>query len=130
MSSLSGIVGSGYVANYAATKAYITTFSRGLYAELFTVGVDVVSCVAGATVTPTYLTALGNVSTRKLWIEQTTDEVVGECLSALGATSAVATGWLGKVTQTLFAQLLPKDVAIRMFSEQTALQIGHDPSTC
>merc|ERR1712054_290879 len=122
MSSLSGLVGSAYIATYAATKAYIDAFAQGLYAELHALGIDVLSCSAGATITPTYLAALGNVSTRKHWIEQTAEDVVAECLSSLGATSMLATGWLNKVSQTLFVRLLPKDFAVTVFSEQTALQ--------
>ncbi|CAK9069966.1 unnamed protein product [Durusdinium trenchii] len=57
MSSMVGEIGSAFVANYAATKAYITTLAEGLYDEWWSQGLDALACVAGATITPTYLSS-------------------------------------------------------------------------
>ena len=54
MSSMSGFQGTAMVANYAATKAYDTVLAEGLWYELHRHGVDVLACVAGATLTPSY----------------------------------------------------------------------------
>lgn len=38
MSSLAGETGSAYIANYAASKAYITTLAQGLFDEWWSQG--------------------------------------------------------------------------------------------
>ena len=63
MSSLTAAVGCGYVSNYAATKAWIAAFAHGLAFEERD-RLQVLSCVAGATPTPTYLHAMGRHRTR------------------------------------------------------------------
>ena len=54
MSSMSGWQGSAMVTTYAATKAFVTVFAEGLWNELQPHGVDVLACVAGATLTPNF----------------------------------------------------------------------------
>ena len=54
MSSLSSLVGSAYIATYSAAKAFDTTLGEGLWQELAPLGIDVVSCLAGATDTETF----------------------------------------------------------------------------
>ena len=54
MSSVAGIIGSPRVATYAGTKAFALQFGDSLWAELEPRGVDVVTCAAGPTRTPTY----------------------------------------------------------------------------
>ncbi|CAK9069965.1 unnamed protein product [Durusdinium trenchii] len=111
MSSMVGEIGSAFVANYAATKAYITTLAEGLYDEWWSQGLDALACVAGATITPTYLSSFSDTGARVSWIEQEPFEVVSECLANLGRTSAVATGALNKVILLIFTRLLPRTVA-------------------
>tara|TARA_B110000208_G_C11790784_1_gene437402 strand:- start:2778 stop:3698 length:921 start_codon:yes stop_codon:yes gene_type:complete len=124
MSSLSGIVGSAFISNYAATKSYITTLARGLFVELRSRQIDVLACVAGPTTTPTYLKTLGEVATRKLFIEQSAEDVVTECFASLGREPSVETGALNKIARSLFVRLLPVRMAARIFSEQTGEQMG------
>lgn len=125
MSSLSGILGTGYVAHYAATKSYITSLARGLFYELRPAGVDVLACVAGATTTPTYLKAVKAAGgARRRFIEQDASSVVHECLSTLGRASSVETGWLNKLTRGIFVRLLPQDWAVAVFSDQAGRQMG------
>jgi len=52
MSSMAGLVGAGYVATYAATKAFDTALAESLWFELRGAGVDVLGLIAGATQTP------------------------------------------------------------------------------
>ncbi len=52
VSSMSGLTGGAYVANYAASKAFDIVLAEGLWAELYPHGVDVLSLIAGATDTP------------------------------------------------------------------------------
>jgi uncharacterized protein len=52
MSSMSGLGGSGYLATYAAAKAFVIALCEGLHWELAPAGVDVLCAVAGLTDTP------------------------------------------------------------------------------
>jgi len=52
VSSMSGMAGSGYVAGYAASKAFEITLAEGLHWELARDGVDVMCAVATLTDTP------------------------------------------------------------------------------
>ncbi|CAK9009739.1 7beta-hydroxysteroid dehydrogenase (7beta-HSDH) (NADP-dependent 7beta-hydroxysteroid dehydrogenase), partial [Durusdinium trenchii] len=124
MSSMVGEIGSAFVANYAATKAYITTLAEGLYDEWWSQGLDALACVAGATITPTYLSSFSDTGARVSWIEQEPFEVVSECLANLGRTSAVATGALNKVILLIFTRLLPRTVATQIFGHQTSKMLG------
>ncbi|CAK9009738.1 unnamed protein product, partial [Durusdinium trenchii] len=131
MSSMVGEIGSAFVANYAATKAYITTLAEGLYDEWWSQGLDALACVAGATITPTYLSSFSDTGARVSWIEQEPFEVVSECLANLGSstsatrrTSAVATGALNKVILLIFTRLLPRTVATQIFGHQTSKMLG------
>ncbi len=54
MSSLASLVGSAYIATYAAAKAFDTILGEGLWHELAPAGVDVLACLAGATDTETF----------------------------------------------------------------------------
>ncbi len=54
MSSLASLVGSAYIATYAAAKAFDTILGEGLWHELAPAGIDVLSCLAGSTDTETY----------------------------------------------------------------------------
>ncbi|CAE7655151.1 unnamed protein product [Symbiodinium pilosum] len=123
MSSIAGEVGSAFVANYAASKAYITTFARALHTELSEGGVDVMACLAGPTVTPSYLSG-ATESARISYIEQEPYEVVSECLANLGRTSWVVTGPLNKLLHLAFTRLLPRSVSVQVFSEQTQKLLG------
>eukprot|EP01062_Namystynia_karyoxenos_P047449 TRINITY_DN357_c0_g1_i2.p1 TRINITY_DN357_c0_g1~~TRINITY_DN357_c0_g1_i2.p1 ORF type:complete len:322 (+),score=109.88 TRINITY_DN357_c0_g1_i2:70-966(+) len=123
MSSMAGTVGSAWIANYAATKAWNTAFSHGLWSELAPQNINVLGCVAGATTTPNYLNAAS--SSRMQFIEQTAEEVVDECAAALGSTPSTPTGPINKVVQFLFARLMPLRVSVTQFSDATKNQM-HD----
>lgn len=122
MSSIAGEVGSAYVANYAATKAYITTLSRGLSDEWWPIGVDALACVAGATITPTYLQST-SAGARAL-IEQEPLDVVQECLANLGRTSMIVTGALNKMATAIWTRVLPKGFATQTIGQQTGRMLG------
>lgn len=98
----------------AATKSWNTAFATGLYDELKGAGVDVLSCIAGATTTPNYLEKA--LPTRSRAIEQTPERVVQECASALGHVPTRTIGALGRFSQALLTRLLPTKVAVRIMS--------------
>lgn len=54
MSSMASLGGSAYIATYAAAKAFDTILGEGLWYELAPAGIDVVTCLAGATDTETF----------------------------------------------------------------------------
>lgn len=54
MSSMASLVGSAYIATYAAAKAFDTRLGEGLWNELAPAGIDVLACLAGATDTETF----------------------------------------------------------------------------
>jgi short-subunit dehydrogenase len=54
MSSLGSLVGSAYIATYAAAKSFDTILGEGLWQELGPAGIDVLASLAGATDTETF----------------------------------------------------------------------------
>ena len=55
MASLAGFQGSGFLAAYAATKAFNRVLAESLWYEWKNRGVDVMACCAGATATPNFI---------------------------------------------------------------------------
>ena len=122
MSSMAGLVGSAHISTYAATKAWDTAFAVGLYEELrggnsASPGIDVLSCIAGATTTPNYLKRALKTRSRK--IEQPPDEVVAECAASLGVRPTCATGWVNWFGQFSMMRLVPTWAAVRIMSDGT-----------
>lgn len=123
MSSMSGEFGTAYVANYAATKAYDTALAQGLNHELARFGIDVSACVAGPITTPNYLTKIPD-SGRNPLIEQTAEQVVQECLPAIGGRhSSIRTGIISKLTRFLLVRFLPLEVAMYIFNSESEKMI-------
>ncbi|HEV8296756.1 MAG TPA: SDR family NAD(P)-dependent oxidoreductase, partial [Acidimicrobiales bacterium] len=54
LGSMAGLAGTGWVATYAASKAYDQMLAEGLWRELKADGVDVLGLIAGATATPAH----------------------------------------------------------------------------
>jgi short-subunit dehydrogenase len=115
MSSMAGLTGCSAIANYAATKSWNTVFSHGLYRELKPLGIDVLACVAGATLTPNYRKFGGDESD---FGAQTPEAVSRECLQALGSVPSLATGPVNKMVRFLFARLLPASVGLEVMSAE------------
>jgi short-subunit dehydrogenase len=113
MSSMAGLTGCSGIANYAATKSWNTVFSHGLYRELKPLGIDVLACVAGATLTPNYRNVGGDESD---FVAQTPEAVSRECLQALGVVPSLATGPVNKMVRFLFTRLLPMSVGLEVMS--------------
>ncbi len=57
LSSLAGLQGDPYHANYSATRGYTMNLAEALWYELRKYGVHVMACVAGATNTPNYISS-------------------------------------------------------------------------
>jgi short-subunit dehydrogenase len=117
MSSIAGFQGSGYLATYAATKAFNRVLAEGLWYEWKPLGVDVIACCAGATATPNYLnTQPGKAS----WLEpkpQLPERVVEECLNRIGTTPSFVSGTGNKWVSFLMQRLFPRKRAIQLMGD-------------
>jgi uncharacterized protein len=116
MSSLSGEVGTSFVSNYAGTKSWNTAFAHGLRYELAPLGIDVLACVAGPILTPSYIQA---AKIRNPVIEQSPEQVVGECVQGIGAKSSIRTGVMNKLVRFFIVRLLPLELATHMFNSES-----------
>jgi hypothetical protein len=119
VSSMAGFQGTGYVAHYAASKAYVRVLAEGLWNELRGKGVDVVACCPGIVDTPTYRRE-GPVRPR--WLASPLMDcrpVVGQTLRALGRKPIVVPGISNKVAVWCTQRLLPRRLAIALASRGT-----------
>lgn len=83
MSSMSGFQGSALIATYAATKAFNIVLGESLWTELKPHGVDVLACVAGATLTPGFESYTPEAKRAKAF-PMRAEAVAREGLAALG----------------------------------------------
>ncbi|MDH3199576.1 MAG: SDR family NAD(P)-dependent oxidoreductase [Myxococcales bacterium] len=119
MSSMSGYQGTAMVANYAATKAYDTILAEGLWYELQEQGIDVLACVAGATLTPSFEQSTDRTPSSWLARPMQPDEVTGQALRDLGQQPTGVSGRRNRFGATLLGRILPRRAAIRMVSKET-----------
>lgn len=119
MSSLAGLQGAGFLTAYAATKAYCRVLGESLYYEWKDRGVDVISCIAGATSSPNFLNTKPADSG---WIKpsvQKPEEVVAECFQRLGKTPSFVCGRGNKLASFIMHRLLPRWLAIKIMGDTT-----------
>lgn len=119
MSSMSGIQGTAMVANYAATKAYDTVLAEGLWYELRQQGVDVLACVAGATLTPNYESSTDRIPTSWLARPMEPDGVTEQALQDLGQRPTAVSGQRNRLVSVLLGKFLSRPAAIGMVSKET-----------
>jgi short-subunit dehydrogenase len=119
MSSMSGFQGTAMVANYAATKAYDMVLAEGLWYELRRHGVDVLACIAGATLTPNYKSATVRIPTSGLAQPMQPDDVTEQALSDLGQRPRGISGRRNRFGAVLLSKLLPRRAAVEMVSKET-----------
>ena len=119
MSSMSSLQGTAMVANYAATKAYDTILAEGLWYELGQRGVDVLACIAGATLTPNYEGSTDRIPTSWLARPMAPDDVTEQALGDLGRRPSGVSGRRNRFASALLARLLPRRTAIHTVSKET-----------
>ena len=117
MASIAGFQGSGYLATYAATKAFNRVLAEGLWYEWKPLGVDVIACCAGATVTPNYLNTLPGKASRLEPKPQLPEQVVEECLRRVGTTPSFVSGTGNKLVSFLMQRLFPRKQAVRIMGD-------------
>ena len=107
------------VANYAATKAYDMVLAEGLWYELRRHGVDVLGCVAGATLTPSYESSTDRIPTGGLARPMQPDEVTEQALRDLGQRPIGISGGRNRFASALLNRLLSRRFAIKIISKET-----------
>jgi uncharacterized protein len=111
VSSVAGIQGVPYIANYSATKSYVLSLGEAVHRELSPRGVNVAVLVPGATATA--MTArFGADKTPVGRLMMSADACASEGIAALAANRAVRiSGRMNRVT----IALTPRRTRIRMF---------------
>jgi len=112
MSSIAGFQGSGYLATYAATKAFSRVLAEGLWYEWRPLGVDVIACCAGATATPNYIKTKPGKASLLEPKPQLPEQVAEECLNRIGKTPSFVSGTGNKMVTFLMQHLFPRTKAI------------------
>jgi uncharacterized protein len=111
VSSLAGVQGVPYVANYSAAKAYLLTLGEALHHELSPHGVAVTVLTPGATATP-MMTRFGADRTPMGRMMMPADACAAEGLAALAGRRATRiSGRMNRLT----VALTPRRTRIRMF---------------
>ncbi len=101
-----------YMATYAATKAFVLSFSEALWDENRAYKIKVMALCPGATETNFF--AAAGVSKPPFRVAQTAEQVVETALRGLdGGKSHIISGWLN-YAQTQAERLLPRSVVTRI----------------
>jgi short-subunit dehydrogenase len=116
---MSGFQGTSMIANYAATKAYDAVLAEGLWYELRRHGVDVLGCVAGATLTPSYESTIDRIPTKGLARPMLPDEVTEQALVDLGQRPIGVSGRRNRLASVVIGRLLPRRAAVEIISKET-----------
>ena len=124
MASMAGLQGTGFIASYAATKAFDRVLAESLWYEWKNRGVDVMACIAGATTTPGYLKS----NPAKLKVGgpslQTADQVVKECFDNLGKRPSFISGRSNRFASFLMQRLFPRKWAVNIIGNTTTKMYG------
>jgi len=119
MASLAGFQGSGFLAAYAATKAFNRVLAESLWYEWKDRGVDVIACCAGATSTPNFIRTMPEKKGFFAPRVQKPEEVVEECFKKLGKQPSFITGRGNKVASFIMQKILPRKMAINIMGDTT-----------
>jgi len=112
MSSIASFQGSGYLATYAATKAFSRVLAEGLWYEWGPLGVDVIACCAGATATPNYLQTKPGKASLLEPKPQLPELVAEECLNRIATSPSFVSGTGNKLVAFLMQYLFSRKRAI------------------
>ena len=116
-----------YLANYAATKAYVATLGEALSYEFKRSGVDLTVLSPGPTNTEGVRTAEG-IDFSKLPLPMMGPEaVVRQALKGLGRRALVIPGPTNKVMDAMAKHFSPRPVVTRMYGLLLARALDQDP---
>ncbi len=113
MSSLASLQGSPNISHYAATKAWSRILAEGLWGELREEGIDVLTCVAGATRTPGYL-ADRPEATGGFVPEMEPIDVAAQALARLGSAPSMIPGAVNRFAAFFMQRLLSRRASVLM----------------
>ena len=119
MTSLAGFQGSGFLAVYAATKAFNRVLAESLWYEWKSSGVDVIACCAGATSSPNFINTNPEKPGYFTPRVQHPEEVVKECFEQLGKKPSFVSGRGNKLASFIMQKLLPRKMAINIMGDTT-----------
>lgn len=119
MSSMAGFQGSGYLAVYAATKAFNRILAEGLWYEWKEQGVDIMACCAGATATPGYIKSAPVRTSLFAPGAQLPGEVVSECFRKLGSRPSIITGRGNRMASFFMQRVLSRKMAVKIMGDNT-----------
>jgi short-subunit dehydrogenase len=117
MASIAGLQGSGFLATYAATKAFNKIFAEGLWYEWKTLGVDVIACCAGATATPNYINTNPGKASPLEPKAQLPEQVVEECLRNIGKRPSFISGRGNRFVTFLMQHIFSRKMAVNMMGD-------------
>lgn len=117
MASIAGFQGTGFLATYAATKAFDRVLAEGLWYEWKPYGVDVIACCAGATATPNYIHTNPGKASRLEPAPQSPEQVVEECLRRIGKTPSFVSGAGNRFVSFLMQRVFSRRKAIGVIGD-------------
>lgn len=128
LSSMGGFFGTAYVSAYAATKAFDMILAEGLWAEMRSANIDVMTLIAGATDTPAMYRidpgfkantgATGDQDLQRPPLMHP-DDVAREGLEYLGKGPSLVAGEANRNIAAMFAQM-PREAMIEAMSSASA----------
>ena len=113
MSSLAGLLGMQFIAPYAASKAFTWNLAEGLHHELKPFGIDVSACIAGATLSQTYINTKPKYGLIKPQL-QDPKEVAKTALKQLGKRGFFISGFSNRINYFILTRILPRKMAGRI----------------
>jgi short-subunit dehydrogenase len=128
MSSMSGFQGTPYVAAYGASKAFNLVLAEGLWYELKSAGVDVLSCCPGPTATPGFNESLRGRRPPVFPPVLSPAKVAEQSLRALGNRSVLVPALLNRLASFFIQKLLPRQAGVRIMGRSTGRLYGGDVS--
>ena len=111
VSSIAGMFPIPYMAEYAATKAFLISFSKALAEEVRSTGVQIQACCPGQTETNFHSTA-GFKPKNPLPIQTTTDVIQASLAALKKKKTFVTIGWPGKLSLVI-TKWLPQKFLIK-----------------
>lgn len=115
VSSLSALVGTSIISNYAASKAYNLILAEGLAQELKEYNIDVLGLVLGATNTPGYRHSKINVGTGPKKIMEP-GKVAHKTLKRLGKNTLFVPGYHNLFNYFFISRVLPRKWSVQLIS--------------
>jgi hypothetical protein len=119
MASMAGFQGSGFLAAYAASKAFTRVLAESLWYEWKDRGVDVIACCAGATATPNFINTKPEKTSRFAPRVEHPEEVVEACMKQLGRRPSFISGRGNRIASFFMQKVLSREMAINIMGNNT-----------